>query len=77
MLQTKIYHKICIKRNYDVLSWRPTGFMLCFSHVNAIFQSIFHSFIQNLLHAKVGNLVFIICSLLVRMNYVTDKLKGE
>ena len=51
--------------------------MLCFSHVNAIFQSIFHSFIQNLLHAKVGNLVFIICSLLVRMNYVTDKLKGE
>ena len=26
------------KRNYALFFERPTGFMLCFSHVNAIFQ---------------------------------------
>ena len=29
---------------YDVFSYRPTSVPLCLSHVNAIFQSFFHSF---------------------------------
>ena len=55
--------------------------MLCFSHVNAIFQSFFFlSFFIGLrricLHAYVLNLVFIICSLLVGIDCVSDKLKA-
>ena len=63
-----------------VFSLRPTGFISCFSHVNAIFQSFFSSFFIGLrricLRAKVRNLVFIICSLLVGIDCVTDKLKA-
>ena len=48
--------------------------------MNAIFQSFFTSFFIGLriicLHAKVRNLVFIICSLLVGIDCVTDKLKA-
>ena len=55
--------------------------MSCFSHVNAIFQSFFFtSFFIGLrricLRAKVHNLVFISCSLLVGIDYGTDKLKA-
>ena len=57
--------------------------MSCFSHVNAIFQSFFFtSFFIGLrricLRAKVHNLVFIsnCCSLLVGIDYGTDKLKA-
>ena len=61
-----------------MLSERSNGFTLCFSNVNAIFQSIFHKFFIGLhrihLHAKVCNLVFIICSLVVGIDCVTDKL---
>ena len=45
-----------------MISERPTGFKLCFSHVNAIFQSFFQKFLIGLrrigLLAKVRNLVF-------------------
>ena len=48
--------------------------------MNAIFQSFFTSFFIGFrricLHAKVRNLVFIICSLLVGIDCVTDKLKA-
>ena len=50
--------------------------MLYFSHVNAIFQSIFTSFSIGLqkicLRAKVHDLIFIVCSLLVGIECVTD-----
>ena len=50
--------------------------MLYFSHVNAIFQSIFTSFFIGLhkicLRAKVHDLIFIVCSLLVGIECVTD-----
>ena len=59
-----------MKRNYDVLSQRFTGFMLCFSQFFRVLRRI-------CLPAKVGNLVFIILSLLVRIDCVTDKSKGE
>lgn len=53
-------------------------YVMLLSHVNAIFQSIFTSFCIDLhklcLRAKVQNLIFIICSLLERMDCVTDKL---
>ena len=53
---------------------------LCFSHVNAIVQSFFQQFLIGLcricLHARVRNLVFIICSLLVGIDCVTSKLKA-
>ena len=49
--------------NVIKISERPTGFMLCLSHVNAIFQSFFQKFLIGLpriwSHAKVRNLVFI------------------
>ena len=69
------------KRNYDLFSERPTGFTLCFSHVNVIFQSFFQKFLIGLrricLRAKVRNLVSsLFCSLLVGMDCVTDKLKA-
>ena len=38
--------------HYDVLSWRFTGLALYFSHENAIFQSIFHTFTQNFFTSK-------------------------
>ena len=48
--------------------------------MNAIFQSFFTSFFIGFrricLHAKVRHLVFIICSLLVGIDCVTDKLKA-
>ena len=48
--------------------------------MNAIFQSFFTSFFigfrRMCLHAKVRHLVFIICSLLIGIDYVTDKLKA-
>ena len=60
-----------------LFSKRPTGFTLCFSHVNAIFQSFFQKFLTGLrricLRAKVHNLVFIICSLLIGIDCVTGK----
>ena len=63
-----------------MFSFWPTGFTLCFSHINAIFQSFFHKFFLGLrwicLSAKVCNLVFIICSLIVGIDCVTDKLKA-
>ena len=63
-----------------LFSKRPTGFTLCFSHVNAIFQSFFQKFLTGLrricLRAKVRNLVFINCSLLVGIDCVTGKLKA-
>ena len=52
-----------------------TGFRLCFTHVNAIFHSIFHKFIglrRIYLHAKELNLVVIICSLVVGIDCVAD-----
>ena len=65
---------------YDLFSERPTGFTLCFSHVNTMFQSFFQKFLTGLciicLCAKVHNLVFIICSLLVGIDCVTGKLKA-
>ena len=61
----------------------PKGpLVLCyaFSHVNTIFQSFFQKFLTGLriicLCAKVHNLVFIICSLLVGIDCVTGKLKA-
>ena len=53
-----------------MFSLGPTGFKLCFSYVNAIFQSIFHKFLfidlcRICQRTKVCNIVFIICSLLV------------
>ena len=46
-----------------MISEMPTDFTLCFSHVNAIFHSIFQKFVtgfrRTCLHAKVCNLVFI------------------
>ena len=65
-----------------MFSLSPNAFTLCFSHVNAIFQSVFlfTSFFIGLrgicLRAQVLNLVFIICSLLVRIDCVSDKLKA-
>ena len=59
-----------MKRNYDALSQKFTGFTLCFSQFFRVLRRI-------CLRAKVGNLVFIILSLLVRTNCVTDKSKGE
>ena len=48
--------------------------------VNTIFQSFFQKFLTGLciicLCAKVRNLVFIICSLLVGIDCVTGKLKA-
>ena len=48
--------------------------------VNAIFQSFFQKFLIGLrricLRTKVHNLIFIICSLLLRSGCVTDKLKA-
>ena len=68
------------KRNYDLFSERPSGFTLCISHKNVIFQSFFQKFLIGLcricLRAKVHNLVFIICSLLLGSDCVTDKLKA-
>ena len=53
---------------------------LCFSHVNAIVRSFFQQFLTGLriicLCAKVRNLVFIICSILVGIDCVTGKLKA-
>ena len=54
------------KKGFIKPEW--TGFTLCFSHVNAIFQSIFQKinrFTQNFFTCKVRNLVFIIRSLVV------------
>ena len=48
---------------------------LVLRYVNAIFQSVFHRFTQNLFTCKVLNLVFIISSLLVGIDCVTDKSK--
>ena len=60
-----------------LFSERPTGFTLFFSHVNTKFQSFFQKFLTGLrricLRAKVGNLVFIICSLLIGIDCVTGK----
>ena len=68
------------RSNLIFFSERPTGFTLCFSHVNAIFQSFLQKFLTGLrrtcLRAKVRNLVFIICSLLVGIDCVTGKLKA-
>ena len=54
--------------------------MLLFSHVNDIIQSFFQKFLIGLrricLYAKVHNLVFIIYSLLVGIDRVTEKLKA-
>ena len=55
--------------------------MLCFSHVKAIFQSFFFtSFFVGLrricLRVQVLNLVFIICSVLVGIDCVSDQLKA-
>ena len=54
--------------------------MLCFSHVNTILQSFFQKFLTGVrricLRAKVHNLVFIICSLLVGIDCVTGSLKA-
>ena len=54
--------------------------MLCFSHVNTILQSFFQKFLPGVrricLRAKVHNLVFIICSLLVGIDCVTGSLKA-
>ena len=48
--------------------------------MNAIFQSFFQKFLTGLrricLRAKVRNLVFIICSLLVGIDCVTGNLKA-
>ena len=65
------------KRNYDVFSERPTGFTLCFSHLNGMFQSIFTGFFTGLRRicwrAKVRNLVFIIILFIACKNwFVTD-----
>ena len=61
-------------------SERLTGFTLCFSHVNTIFQPFFQKFLTGLrricLRAKVRNLVFIICPLLVGIDCVTGNLKA-
>ena len=50
------------------------------SHVNAILQSFFQTFLTGLrrirLRAKVRHLVFIICPLLVGIDCVTDKMKA-
>ena len=50
-----------MKCDNDLFSERPTGFTLCFSHVNATFQSFFKKFLIGLrricLRGKVGNLV--------------------
>ena len=55
------------KKGFIKSEW--TGFTLCFSHVNAIFQSIFQKFIGLrrifFFTFKVRNLVFIIRSLVV------------
>ena len=68
------------KKQLDLFSERPTGFTLCFSHVNDIFQSFFQKFLTGLrlicLREKVRNLVFIICSLLVGIDCVTVNLKA-
>ena len=50
---------------------------LVLRYVNAIFQSVFHRLKQNLFTCNVLNLVFIICSLLVGIDCVTDKSKVE
>ena len=63
------------KKQLDLFSERPTGFTLCFSHVNAVFQSFFQKFLTGL-RAKVRNLVFIICSLLEWIDCVTGNLKA-
>ena len=53
--------------------------MLCFSHVNATFQSFFKKFLIGLhricLRGKVGNLVSSFYSLLAGIDCVTDKMK--
>ena len=68
---------------YAILICFPKGplvFTLCFSHVKAIFESFFQKFLIGLrricLRVKVCNLVFIICSLLVGIDCVTDQLKA-
>ena len=34
------------KKQLDLFSERPTGFTLCFSHLNAIFEPFFETFLQ-------------------------------
>ena len=63
------------KCSYYVLSKRPTGFTLHFSHVNTILPSIFTVLSRICLRTKVQNLVFIICPLLLGIYCVTDKSK--
>ena len=50
---------------------------LYFSHENVVFQSIFTLLRRISVRAKVRNLVFVICSLLVGIYCVTGKSKVE
>ena len=58
-------------RYYDVFSFWPTGFYF-FSGISSFFISL----CRICLCAKVCNLVFIVCSLIVGIDCVTDKLKA-
>ena len=70
-MKKKIIKSEC-KRNYDVFSYRHTGFTLCFSHVNLYFSHFCTSFFIGSQRIYVQK--YIICSLLSGIDYVTDKI---
>ena len=72
IVNKKRYHKFWMTTYYDVFSFWPTGFYFFFWY----FRSFFISLRRICLRAKVCNLVFIICSLIVGIDCVTDKLKA-
>ena len=64
---------MCFHKGLLVLRYVLVMCMLCFSH---FFTSFCICLRKICLQAKVHNLVFIICSLLVGIDCVTDKLKA-
>ena len=68
-----IVSMICFHKGPLVLRYALVMSKLYFSH---FFISFFVSLCRICLRAKVRNLVFIICSLLVGIDFVTDKLKA-
>ena len=64
---------ICFHKGPLVLHYALVMSKLHFSH---FFISFFIGLRRICLRAKARNLVFIICSLLVGIDYVTDKLKA-
>ena len=74
--RTRLNNVVNKKKDHKI--W--TGIALCFSDMNAIFQSIFsqvHRFMQKFFMCKERNLAFIIHSLVVGIDCVADKEKLE